>query len=95
MLLWQLFEVSDIVILDSTRDVGAANHRRLAAVYCNLNSGFEVIRQSIVISSDVSLVLMHALTPLKFNGEKLALTVFLACVTYRSSMDLSTGCLKL
>lgn len=42
-LLWQLFEVSDIVRLDTEEDVGAANHRHLAALYCNLNSGFEVI----------------------------------------------------
>jgi hypothetical protein len=40
---WQLFEVSDIVRLDNKEDVGASNRRQLAAVYCNLNSGFEVI----------------------------------------------------
>lgn len=40
---WQLFEVSDVVRLDTEEDVGAANHRHLAALYCNLNSGFEVI----------------------------------------------------
>lgn len=39
----KLFEVSDIVRLDSKADVGAANSRHLAAVYSNLNSGFEVI----------------------------------------------------
>ncbi|CAK9880810.1 unnamed protein product [Sphagnum jensenii] len=39
----KLFEVSDIVRLDTEKDVGAANHRHLAALYCNLNSGFEVI----------------------------------------------------
>jgi phenylalanyl-tRNA synthetase beta chain len=39
----KLFEVSDIVRLDTEEDVGAANHRHLAALYCNLNSGFEVI----------------------------------------------------
>lgn len=42
-LFWQLFEVSDIVRLDNKEDVGASNSRHLAAVYCNLNSGFEVI----------------------------------------------------
>lgn len=40
---WQLFEVSDIVRLDNKEDVGASNSRQLAAVYCNLNSGFEVV----------------------------------------------------
>ncbi|KAG0569879.1 hypothetical protein KC19_6G122900 [Ceratodon purpureus] len=39
----KLFEVSDIVRLDSKKDVGATNSRHLAAVYSNLNSGFEVI----------------------------------------------------
>jgi len=39
----KLFEVSDIVRLDNKEDVGASNRRQLAAVYCNLNSGFEVI----------------------------------------------------
>ncbi|XP_057821359.2 phenylalanine--tRNA ligase beta subunit, cytoplasmic isoform X1 [Cryptomeria japonica] len=39
----KIFEVGDVVILDGERDVGAANHRHLAALYCNSNSGFEVI----------------------------------------------------
>ncbi|KAI5074707.1 hypothetical protein GOP47_0010668 [Adiantum capillus-veneris] len=39
----KLFEVSDVVILDPSKDVGAKNERRLAALYCNANSGFEVI----------------------------------------------------
>uniref|UniRef100_A0A0D6R1C8 phenylalanine--tRNA ligase n=1 Tax=Araucaria cunninghamii TaxID=56994 RepID=A0A0D6R1C8_ARACU len=39
----KIFEVGDVVILDGEKDVGAANHRRLAALYCNSNSGFEVI----------------------------------------------------
>jgi hypothetical protein len=29
-------------MLDSSRDVGASNNRRLAALYCNRVSGFEV-----------------------------------------------------
>jgi len=39
----QIFEVSDIVILDDEKDVGAANQRHVAALYCNSNSGFEVL----------------------------------------------------
>ncbi|MCO5602236.1 hypothetical protein L7F22_056364 [Adiantum nelumboides] len=39
----KLFEVSDVVILDPSKDVGAKNERHLAALYCNANSGFEVI----------------------------------------------------
>ncbi|XP_024360082.1 phenylalanine--tRNA ligase beta subunit, cytoplasmic [Physcomitrium patens] len=39
----KLFEVSDIVRLDSKKDVGAVNSRHLAAIYSNMNSGFEVI----------------------------------------------------
>ncbi|KAJ6669309.1 hypothetical protein lerEdw1_008118 [Lerista edwardsae] len=39
----KLFEISDIVVKDSTMDVGARNHRHLCAVYYNKNPGFEVI----------------------------------------------------
>lgn len=38
----QIFEVGDVVIIDESNDVGAANNRRLAALYCNVYSGFEV-----------------------------------------------------
>eukprot|EP00897_Mesotaenium_endlicherianum_P008434 jgi/Mesen1/7619/ME000004S07890 len=37
----KIFEVSDVVLLDDSKDVGAANSRRLVALYCNLTSGFE------------------------------------------------------
>ncbi|KAF4014083.1 hypothetical protein G4228_005504 [Cervus hanglu yarkandensis] len=39
----KLFEISDIVIKDSSRDVGARNYRHLCAVYYNKNPGFEII----------------------------------------------------
>ncbi|XP_061492767.1 phenylalanine--tRNA ligase beta subunit isoform X2 [Rhineura floridana] len=39
----KLFEISDIVVKDSTMDVGARNHKRLCAVYYNKNPGFEII----------------------------------------------------
>ncbi|XP_068634508.1 phenylalanine--tRNA ligase beta subunit, cytoplasmic isoform X2 [Aristolochia californica] len=39
----KIFEIGDVVVLDPTKDVGAVNQRRLAALYCNANSGFEVI----------------------------------------------------
>ncbi|XP_060623878.2 phenylalanine--tRNA ligase beta subunit [Anolis sagrei] len=39
----KLFEISDIVVKDSTKDVGAKNHRHLCAIYYNKNPGFEVI----------------------------------------------------
>ncbi|GIL98739.1 hypothetical protein Vretimale_4107 [Volvox reticuliferus] len=39
----KLFEVSDAIVLDSSRSVGARNERRLVAVYCAKESGFEVI----------------------------------------------------
>lgn len=38
----QIFEVGDVVTLEETRDVGAANNRRLGVVYCSVSSGFEV-----------------------------------------------------
>ncbi|XP_031845222.1 phenylalanine--tRNA ligase beta subunit [Nomia melanderi] len=39
----KLFEVSDIVLKDSTMEVGARNNRHLCAVYCNKSDGFEII----------------------------------------------------
>ncbi|KAF7408739.1 hypothetical protein HZH66_003276 [Vespula vulgaris] len=39
----KLFEISDIVLLDPTMDVGARNKRHLCAVYYNKTGGFEII----------------------------------------------------
>ncbi|PNW74324.1 hypothetical protein CHLRE_13g603900v5 [Chlamydomonas reinhardtii] len=39
----KLFEVSDAILLDSAVAVGARNERRLVAVYCAKESGFEVV----------------------------------------------------
>lgn len=39
----KLFEISDIVVRDSEAEVGARNERRLCAVNCNKNAGFEVV----------------------------------------------------
>ncbi|PSR96575.1 Phenylalanine--tRNA ligase beta subunit like [Actinidia chinensis var. chinensis] len=39
----KIFEVGDITLLDEKKDVGASNCRRLAALYCGANSGFELI----------------------------------------------------
>uniref|UniRef100_A0AAY5KVJ8 Phenylalanine--tRNA ligase beta subunit n=1 Tax=Esox lucius TaxID=8010 RepID=A0AAY5KVJ8_ESOLU len=39
----RLFEISDVVLKDETKDVGAKNNRRLCAVYYNKSPGFEVI----------------------------------------------------
>ncbi|KAL5544838.1 hypothetical protein UlMin_008622 [Ulmus minor] len=39
----KIFEVGDVAVLDETKDVGAANCRQLAALYCGATSGFELI----------------------------------------------------
>ncbi|TRY94067.1 hypothetical protein DNTS_027304 [Danionella cerebrum] len=39
----KLFEISDVVLKDETKDVGACNNRRLCAVFYNKSPGFEVI----------------------------------------------------
>ena len=39
----KVFQIADVVLQDSTTDVGARNERRLSAVICDLTSGFEVI----------------------------------------------------
>lgn len=39
----KLFEISDVVVKDSTVEVGARNRRHICAVYCNKSDGFEII----------------------------------------------------
>ncbi|XP_074275042.1 phenylalanine--tRNA ligase beta subunit, cytoplasmic [Silene latifolia] len=39
----KVFEAGDVVILSDTNDVGAVNHRQLAALHCGASSGFEII----------------------------------------------------
>ena len=39
----RLFEASDVVLLDDASESGARNERRLAAVVCSKDSGFEII----------------------------------------------------
>lgn len=39
----KLFEISDVILLSPTADVGAVNSRRLVAVNCDRTSGFEII----------------------------------------------------
>jgi phenylalanyl-tRNA synthetase beta chain len=39
----QLFEVGDVIHLDSKSDVGASNKRHVCALYCSTSSGFELI----------------------------------------------------
>ncbi|XP_041378676.1 phenylalanine--tRNA ligase beta subunit-like [Gigantopelta aegis] len=39
----KLFEVSDVMYQDPSKDVGVRNERRLCAVNYNTSSGFEII----------------------------------------------------
>ncbi|XP_076258187.1 phenylalanine--tRNA ligase beta subunit isoform X6 [Rhynchophorus ferrugineus] len=39
----KLFEISDVVLKDSNAEVGARNERRICAVNCNKNAGFEIV----------------------------------------------------
>ena len=39
----KVFEISDVVVKDSSKDVGARNERRLCAVYYGKTPGFEII----------------------------------------------------
>merc|ERR1719262_118318 len=39
----KLFEISDVVIQDATRETGCRNQRRVAALYMGLKTGFEVV----------------------------------------------------
>jgi hypothetical protein len=44
----RLFELSDVVLLDARRDVGARNERRLLAVHCGRSSDFDVVHGLLV-----------------------------------------------
>ncbi|CAH1099624.1 unnamed protein product [Psylliodes chrysocephalus] len=39
----KIFEISDVVLKDAEAEVGARNERRICAVNCNRNAGFEVV----------------------------------------------------
>lgn len=39
----KIFQVGDVAFQDASSDTGARNERRLCAIYCGTNSGFEVI----------------------------------------------------
>lgn len=39
----KLFEIADVILKDDDAEVGARNERRLCAVNCNKNAGFEVV----------------------------------------------------
>ncbi|XP_055306492.1 phenylalanine--tRNA ligase beta subunit [Sitodiplosis mosellana] len=39
----KLFEISDVVLVDESTEVGARNERRLVAVNCNKSAGFEIV----------------------------------------------------
>ncbi|CAH0553396.1 unnamed protein product [Brassicogethes aeneus] len=39
----KIFEISDVVLRDPNTEVGAKNERRICAVNCNKNAGFEVV----------------------------------------------------
>eukprot|EP01103_Thecamoeba_quadrilineata_P002379 TRINITY_DN12343_c0_g1_i1.p1 TRINITY_DN12343_c0_g1~~TRINITY_DN12343_c0_g1_i1.p1 ORF type:complete len:602 (+),score=106.77 TRINITY_DN12343_c0_g1_i1:28-1806(+) len=39
----KMFEIADVVLLNGESETGASNHRRLAAIYCNVTAGFENI----------------------------------------------------
>ncbi|EDV92724.1 phenylalanine--tRNA ligase beta subunit [Drosophila grimshawi] len=39
----KLFEISDVVVVAESSEVGARNERRLCAINCNKNAGFEVV----------------------------------------------------
>lgn len=38
-----MFEISDIVLAEDSRETGAYNERRLCAINCNKTAGFEVV----------------------------------------------------
>jgi len=60
----KIFELSDVSYLDPSKDVGARNNRRVAALYCSTTSGFEVIHGLV----DRIMTLLDI--PFKFDDNK-------------------------
>lgn len=40
---YQVFEISDVVLVDDSNETGARNRRKLCFAYTNTTSGFEVV----------------------------------------------------
>lgn len=60
----KLFEISNTVIKDSSRDVGTKNYRHLFAVYYNKNPGFKVIHMHLD-----RITQLHNVPPIENKGE--------------------------
>eukprot|EP00249_Psilotum_nudum_P018857 c26990_g2_i1 orf=652-2535(-) len=88
----KLFELSDVITLDSNNDVGAVNHRHLAALYCNVNSGFEVIHglvdrvmevagiHSMEVGKNPSYTIKPSQKPEFFPGRQANIIVMGSCI---------------
>lgn len=53
----KIFEISDIVIKNESKDVGVENKRNICAMYCGHTSGFEIVHgllDTIMIALNVS-----------------------------------------
>jgi phenylalanyl-tRNA synthetase beta chain len=55
----KLFEISDVMLRDSSTDVGARNERRIAALYCGVTAGFEQLQGLL----DRTMEVLDVLTP--------------------------------
>jgi len=55
-----LFEVGDVALLDSSKDVGARNNRRIGVIHGGTTSGFEIVHGYVVLDIMLrsSLILM-------------------------------------
>lgn len=68
----KLFEISDVVLKDVAAEVGARNERRVCAVNCNKNAGFEVVHgilDRIMQALDVKWDKMNGYCLRAANGE--------------------------
>lgn len=73
----KLFEISDVILLSDERDVGARNERRLVAVHCARESGFEIIHGLLNRVMDVLGVPYQGMCP------------FVSCICCYADLDLS------
>ena len=67
----KLFEITDVMLLDASTDVGARNERRLAALYTGPTAGFEIIHGLVN-----RLMLLLEIPPRPFAWESGAVAVF-------------------
>jgi len=101
----KLFEVGDVALLDSSKDVGARNNRRIGVIHGGTTSGFEIVHGYVLLDIMLrsSLILMwcsvcwtvlccYATSPLKVGSNVSSCLVPAIIFVHRGFSGGQTGC---